>query len=318
MTNPNISQILVTTLNKYKKGITDNIQDSHPLLLKLKENGNIVRESGGVAFQENISYAENGTVQSQGEYDTYNTTPQDVLSAATFNQKIITGTVTMTTKEMKQNSGAEKIFSLMDSKMKVLEYSLKNYMGTQIYGDGTGNGGKDIGGLQHLVADDPTTGTVGGINRANYPIWRNQMRSFATESLTPSATTIEEIMEMLFLDCQVQNGEMPDLIMADRVYFSYFFESQLSIKRIVNGSSGAKGGFRTLAWNGVEVVYDVNAPANHMYFLNTKYLFLKHLGEFFDNMGAERPVNQGVFVTPLEFIGNMTVTNSRVHGVLKA
>lgn len=318
MTNPNISQLLVTTLNKYKKSFTDNIQDSHPLLMKLKKNGNIIREDGGVAFQENISYAENATVQSQGEYDTYNTTPQDVLSAATFNQKIITGTVTMTTKEMKQNAGAEKIFSLLDSKMKVLEYSLKNYMGTQIYGDGTGNGGKDIGGLQYLVADDPSTGTVGGINRANYAIWRNQKRSFSGEGLTPSATTIEQIMEMLFLDCQIQNEEMPDLIMAARNYFTFFFESQLSIKRIVNEESGAKGGFRTLAWNGAEVVYDVNCPTSHMYFLNTKYLFMKHLGDFFDNMGAERPVNQGVFVTPLEFIGNMTVSNSRVHGVLIA
>lgn len=318
MANPNISQLVVTTLNKYKKSFTDNIQNSHPLLVKLKEQGNIIKEDGGNAFQENISYAENGTVQSQGEYDTYNTTPQDVLSAATFNVKIITGTVTMTTTEIKKNAGAEKIFGLLDSKMKILENSLKNYMGTQIYGDGTGSGGKDIGGLQYLVSDDPTTGTVGGINRANYSIWRNQKRSFATDGLTPSATTIEQEMEALFLDCQVQNGEMPDLIMADRVYYTYFFDSQLSIKRIVNDDSGAMGGFRSLAWNGAKVIYDVNCPSAHMYFLNTKYVFLKHLGDFFDNMGSERPVNQGVFVTPLEFTGNMTVSNSRVHGVLKA
>jgi hypothetical protein len=318
MANPNIAQLVVTTLNNYKKSITDNIQNSHPLFMLMKERGGIIKESGGNAFQENISYQSNGTVQAQGEYDTYNTTPQDVLSAATFNPKIITGTVTMTSLEMKKNAGKERIINLLDEKMRNLEYSLKNEMGTQIYGDGTGSGGKDIGGLQYLVSDDPTTGTVGGIDRATYAIWRNQKRSFTTESVVASATTIEAMMQKLFLDCQVQNSEQPDLIMADRNYFTFFFDSQLSIKRIVNDDSGAMGGFRTLAWNGAKVVYDVNCPTNHMYFLNTKYIFLKHLGDFFDNMGSERPVNQGVFVTPLEFTGNMTVSNSRVHGVLKA
>lgn len=318
MTNPNIAQLAVTTLNKYKKSITDNIQNSHPLLMLMKERGNIIKEDGGAAFQENISYASNTTVQAQGEYDTYNTTPQDVLSAATFEQKIISGTIQMSSKEVKQNAGSARIINLMDEKMRNLEYSLKNEMGTQIYGDGTGSAGKDIGGLQYLISDDPTTGVVGGIDRATYEIWRNQMYSFTANAITPSKDTIEAAMQSLFLDCQVQNGEMPDLIMADRVYFTYFFDSQLSIKRIVNDDSGAMGGFRTLAWNGAKVVYDVNAPASHMYFINTKYIFLKHLGDFFDNMGSERPVNQGVFVTPLEFIGNMTVSNSRVHGVLKA
>ena len=105
MTNPNISQIATTTLDNYKKSITDNVINNHPLLLKLKEKGNIIKETGGKSFQEKISYASNGTVQWQGEYDTYNTTPQDVLSSAEFSQKILTGTITMTDLEKLQNAG---------------------------------------------------------------------------------------------------------------------------------------------------------------------------------------------------------------------
>ena len=316
MTNPNIAQLAVTTLKAYKESLTDNVQNSHPLLQILKERGNIIKEDGGTSFQENLTYAANGTVQAQGEYDTFNTTPQDVISAADFAQKIITGTISMSSLELKQNAGSRKIINLMDSKMRNLEISLKNEMGTQIYGDGTGTSGKDIGGLQYLVADAPTTGTVGGINRANYSFWRNQLYDFSVEGVTSSATTIESSMQTLYQDCLVQNSEQPDLIMADRIYYDYFFDSQLAIKRIVNDDSGANGGFKTLAWNGAKVVYDVNAPSEHMYFLNTKYLFLKHLGDFLDNMGSERPVNQSVFVTPLEFTGNMTMTNARVHGVM--
>ena len=84
MTNPNISQLLTSTLNGYKNKITDNVINNHPLLLKLKEKGNIIKESGGASFQEKISYADNGTVQWQGEYDTFDTTPQDVLTSAEF------------------------------------------------------------------------------------------------------------------------------------------------------------------------------------------------------------------------------------------
>jgi hypothetical protein len=73
MPNPNstVGQLLTTTLDNYAPSIIDNITNNHPLLEKLKAKGNIVKKSGGVTFQEKISYATNGTVQYQGEYDTY-------------------------------------------------------------------------------------------------------------------------------------------------------------------------------------------------------------------------------------------------------
>ncbi len=93
----------------------------------------------------------------------------------------------MTDLEMKQNAGKERIIDLLKGKFDVLETSMRNELGTQIYGDGTGNSSKDIGGLQLLVADDPTTGTVGGINRANFTFWRNQLWDFSVESVTTGA-----------------------------------------------------------------------------------------------------------------------------------
>ena len=64
MPNPNssVGQLLTTTLDNYAPSIIDNITNNHPLLEKLKAKGNIVKKSGGVTFQEKISYATNGTV----------------------------------------------------------------------------------------------------------------------------------------------------------------------------------------------------------------------------------------------------------------
>ena len=50
---------------------------------------------------------------------------------------------------------------------------------------------KEIGGLQLLVADAPSTGTVGGINRASFAFWRNYSRDASDNSVTLSATTIQ-------------------------------------------------------------------------------------------------------------------------------
>lgn len=315
MTNPNVSQLLTTTLDNYKASITDNVINNHPLLSKLKEKGNIIKESGGSSFQEKISYASNGTVQSQGEFDTFDTTPQDVLSSAEFAQKIITGTVTMSALEMKQNAGKERVVNLLKSKIKVLEASLQNKLGTDLYSDGTVS--NDIGGLQLLLADDPTTGTVGSIDRASYTFWRNQLYDFSVESVTPSSTTIQSSMNTLFTRCQVQQGELPDLIAADSVYFGYFEDSLQTIQRISDPSKG-KLGFNTLAYKGAEVFYDPEAPAEHMYFINSNHIFLKHLGDLFEVGETTRPVNQDVWVTPLVFTGNLTIDNGRVHGVMIA
>ena len=318
MANPNVSQLLTTTLDNYKPEIISNILNNHPLLNRLQAKGNIIKASGGATFQEKISYASNGTVQSQGEYDTFNTTPQDVLSTATFAQKIITGTMTMTDLEMKQNSGKEAFINLAEAKKKVLIESLKNYLGTQIYADGPGSGGKDIGGLQLLIADAPTSGTVGAINRANYSVWQNKLYDFSVESVTASSSTIQAAFNTLWTRCQAQAGELPDLIAADSVYFSYFESSLQSIQRITDPSVGATG-FSSYKYKNADVFYDPECPTSHAYFINTNHVFLKYLGKDLLEVGETmRPVNQNAYVTPIVFTGNMTIDNARVHGVMHA
>jgi hypothetical protein len=320
MTNPNsvIGQLLTTTLDNYKKTITDNVEDFHPLLVKMKANGNIIRESGGVSFQEKISYAANGTIQWQDAFDNFDTTPQDVITTAEFGQKTISGTIVMSKEEMLQNAGKEKIVNLMDSKIKNLETSLKNTIGTSIYSDGTGSGGKELGGLQLLIADDPTTGTVGGVDRSAYSFWRNKVYDFSTESVAPSVSTIQAAMNTLYRRCQAQAGEQIDLIAADDVYFGYFENSLQTISRIASNTNLGSLGFDTLKYKSADVFYDPECPAAHMYFLNTKHLYLKHLGDFLEREDVTRPVNQNVYVLPVTGLMNLTLDNSRVHGVMHA
>lgn len=316
MANPNISQLLSTTMENQIPVVVDNITESNVLFNRLKEKGRILRQSGGTTFRETLSYAENGTVQGQGQYDTYDTTPQDVITSADFDQKITTGTVTMTELEMKQNSGREQIINLMKSKMEVLKLSFNNKFGDFAHSDGTGSGGNEVGGLPLLVAADPTTGTVGGIPRATYTFWRNQLYDFSVESVTASSTTIQTAMNTLYRRCQAQSGELTDLVLAGDTYFGYY-ENSLQANQRFNDGKMAQLGFDALKYKAADVVYDNKCNATRMYFLNTSYISYKYLGSQMFEVGAARqPHNQPVTIVPMTSIGNLTITNARVHGVM--
>ena len=318
MANPNISQLLSTTMENQKAIVVDNIAENNIIFMKLKERGRILKQSGGTTFRETLSYAENATIKSQGQYDTYDTTPQDVITSADFDQKIITGTSTMTDLEAAQNHGKEQIIPLVKAKMEVLKTSFDNTFGDQSYSDGTGESGLEIGGLALLVADDPTTGTVGGINRANYTFWRNQLYDFSVESVTPSATTIQSSMNTLYRRCQTQGGQLTDLITAGDTYFGYY-EDSLQANQRFNDGNLAKLGFDAYKYKAADVVYDTKCDDAKMYFLNTKFLSYKYIGDSMMQVGAAtRPYNQGVTVAPMTSMGNLTITNAKVHGVMIA
>jgi hypothetical protein len=317
--NPNYTSLISSTLDKFmKEKVTSSVIGNNALLKALQNKGKIVHEAGGTNFRENIAYASNSTVQWQNPTDLLNTTPQDEFTSAVFAQKMITGTDQISEKELLQNTGEARIFNLLEGKRTNLIDSLRNQLGSALFSDGTGSGGQVVGGLQLLVADDPTTGTVGGIDRSSNAFWRNQVYDFSTSAgANASATNIQAGMNSLYLSCQVQEGAFPDLILADINYYSFFENSLQQIQRITTTGEGRLG-FEQLAYKSSAVVYDPNCPSNHMYFLNTDYVKFQHLNNpLFTKGDTQRPVNQLYYITPVYLYGNLTINSARVHGVAK-
>jgi hypothetical protein len=73
------------------------------------------------------------------------------------------------TKREDENKGDAQIFKLMKAKLDILEESIKEKFSEYLYSAG---GGADPLGLASLIPDDPTTGTLGGVNRAAETQWR--------------------------------------------------------------------------------------------------------------------------------------------------
>jgi len=114
-------------------------------------------------------------------------------------------------------------------------------------------------------------------------------------------------------------GDSPDLIVMDSVYYKYFEASQTSLKRYA-GADDLTAGVLGLKYKTATVLYDTTAsgiPASHAYFINTNYLKLvTHKDADLDEMEKKEPVNQDGEVVPILWMGNLTCSNRKLQGVI--
>lgn len=250
-------------------------------------------------------------------YETVGVESSDTLTSANFDWKQANCNVTVSGLEEIQNRGKQAVHNLVKSRISVAEKTMANNIGAALFYANTESGGKAIGGLQHLVADLPTSGTVGGIDRSAQSFWRNQYYDFSTESVTASATTIQHAMNATYLNC-LRGTDKPDLIVAGSTYFTYYEESLQPQQRFMSAGT-ADGGFDTYKYKGADVVYDSNCSATRMYLLNTDYLHFRPAADRnFVVLDRKSAVNQDATVVPLYWAGNMTVSNASLQGVIVA
>lgn len=331
--NTNWSEITTTTLYNRSRKLADNVTKNNALLRRLSQKGKVKEFDGGQAIVQEIEYSENGTYKRYSGYDVLNITPSDVFTAAQFSIAQAAVAVSISGLEMLQNSGKEKMIDLLESRIGNAERTMQNNLSNDCYSNGTADGGKQVGGLQLLVPDVNTSGVVGGIDRSVWQFWRPQVQSFSANGLTPGAATIQTMMNRTWLG-QARQADRPDLIIADNAYFRYYWESLQAIQRITDENSGMAG-FASLKFMDADVVFDggfqgvsgastwlsgSGAPANHMYFLNTDYIFLRpHKDRNMVPLDPDRfSVNQDAMVKLIAWAGNMTISNSFLQGVITA
>jgi hypothetical protein len=319
--NSNFSEIVTTTLRHRSKKLKDNMSKNIALLMRLQEKDNIEEVSGGRTIVEELDYAENSTFMYYDGDEQLNISASDVMTAAEFDWKQAVVAVRINGKELAMNNGPDQIIDLLASRVKNAEKTMLNNLSSGVYSDGTGTGGKQIGGLQSLVSD-AGTGQVGGIDSSVYTFWQNAIYDFSSNSLAASASTIQDAMNSLYLNL-CRNRDRPDLIIADNTYFGYYWKSLQAIQRI-SDDKVASAGFRSLKFMDSDVVFDGGfsgtAPSAHMYFINTDYVkFRPHKNRNMVPLNPDRfATNQDALVKLIGWMGNMTVSNRSLNGVIVA
>lgn len=270
-----ISDVIATAIQNRSGVISDNISNNVALLLRMKQRGRIKTVSGGDVILQELMY-EDSTTNNSGYYSGYeeiNITPNSPISASRWEFKQAAAAVSISGLETLQNSGKEAIIDLIDARMEVAEAQMMNLISTGIYSDGTGSGGKQITGLQAIVADSPSSSTVGGIAEGTWTWWKNISYDASSDGGTAATSSnIQSYMNRTALQV-VRGTDAPDIIVADTNYYRLFLESMQTIQRVTSEEM-AGAGFSSLKYFGAgrstDVVLDGgvggSCPENHMYF----------------------------------------------------
>lgn len=314
MAQPNLTEVVVVALRNRSRDFADNVSKGNALLTKLGDSGNIKTADGGRTIVQELEYAENATFKYYSGYETLDIAPSDVFDAAEYNWKQAAVVVSASGLEVNvMTTGKEAIINLLEKRISNAMKTMRNQLSIGIYSDGTGSSSKQITGLQAQLADDPTSGVVGGIDRANWSFWRNQIGSAA--NITSS--TIQGLMKAMWLNTQ-RGPDVVKLIVADSIRYTDYWDSLTTIQRITREDKGMLG-WETLAFLSADVVYDGDSglPAEHMYFLNTDYFFWRpHVDVNMIPLDRRNSLNQDAFVVPVVFAGNLTMSNASLQGVI--
>lgn len=241
-------------------------------------------------------------------------------------------TVTDNPKATPTTSEKHQFVNLMNENIDTLMLGAKEKFDYELHLDGSQDGDA-LEGLDLLVATDPTTGIVGGINRATAgnEFWRNQVQLAIN---TGTADTLTEAMEVVWRKCTRVGGYAPNLIlMGSKFYDAYRKDNKDNLERQItvpsSGGVGLDGSVNRLGFKGVEcqwdpVMDDLQAALNptvnwdkRCYFLNTRFLKLRPAkGQDMVTRTPPRVYDRYTHYWGLTWRGGLTITRPSAMAVL--
>jgi hypothetical protein len=232
-------------------------------------------------------------------------------------------------------SDAEKVqlTNLLEEQAEALRLGFQEQFSYALHLDGT-QATDAITGLDALLSLAPTSGTVGGIDRASASnaYWRNNVATSLTT--TTSTGTILNQMEVMWRSCmRAGSGGSPDLIVAGSSFIDGYRQFVLNtFGRMDFGPSNRKrveGGTEVLTFQGQEVQWSPEfseldsryAPATlwekRCYFINTNTLRLRPLqGHDMVSRKPPRAYDRYEYYWAITWRGAMTLNQSNANAVL--
>jgi len=319
MASPNTSfdYLATTTLQNFSAEIADNYT-SHIGLLWFINRGNGKRvKNGGRQILEALAYKKNSTFKMIGKTGTIDTTVQDTYTNGEFNWKYVAGSIAYYDPDIQMNRGKEAIYDLLQSLKKDASASLMEVIAEQLFADDSLTT-TNLTGLQALVAEDPTTGTVAGINRATAgnEFWRNY--SYDTEVTAFNTSNAGRIaMDTTYLNC-VRGTQHPTLAITTLAIYQLYHLS-LTTNQRYEDTLTANAGFTNIKHFNIPVIYDAYCPTGNMYYLNTNHLFWNVLsGRDAWVEGFYPADDQLTYSSKVATYGNLSMSWAKGQGVINS
>lgn len=315
-------EVLSLALESRSSGYQDLVSNSNALLAVLKRKG-LWQTFSGPAIRERLLYNKTGSAVWYNGYDFLNPVPTELFNDAVFTPKMVAVAVTLSNEEILNNAGSNQLKDVMKSHILAAENELEDVMDAALQGDGTGFGGKQLGGLKLAIPTVTNSGVYGGIDRAN-AIWRTSAfdaNSFATDIGTQvTSTTIRPMLNRIMTQrSRAKRGA--DLMLMSAEHYAAYDAATVAIQRINDETQMGKLGFQSLKYFGAgrsaEIVQDggigSNMPSNTTYGIDTETLRVRyHPERNFDKLykgAGMTPINQDALVQYIGFMGELTMVN---------
>lgn len=267
-----LDDLYTTTMNNRPKTLTDQIFDATPFFNELKKRGGIqLNGTGGRYLEIPLSYAKNETVTSIGKGDTVSLSETKFMTVAQFTWKYVAGSIVRYMTDDAQNKSIQQHINLANQKRDNLVSSLIDYFERVLFLDGTGNGSKDINGLDNLVQTSPTSSSVvGNINQSTYSFWQNRQK---TASGAASVYLLSDMRNLANTCSEGQTRKFPNMIVTTQTVAELYDDEVLEQRQIVNQTSG-DAEFKFTTWKGIPIIWSGQCPSGRMYFLHSDFIGL--------------------------------------------
>ena len=300
-----LDQLIATTYDRYRPALADQITKETSLLAALNLKSQVVGD-GGLTIRRPVMYALNSTVASYNGYDLIDTTPQGGFGYAEYQWRQVAGALTIDGRTERINSGPAEIINLLQAKFDQLRLSFENTLTTMLWADGTGNGGKDVMGLDGIVNN---SGILGGIDSSTETWWQSVVNSTGGTFSTVGLTRINNTFNSLSI-----NGSRPDFEFTTQALFEGY-EALASVNIRFTQTAMADLGFEALAHKTAEVVFEPGVPTQSWFFINSAHLeFVQHREAWLLRKPFVEPANQDARVAKVLCMGNLVTDMRRAHG----
>lgn len=343
--------LLSTTLANTKKVMYDQIFKDSAFLAFLRKSNAIEKVNGGQRLERLLMYGQNSTVKTHGGYSVIDTTPQEGITNAYYDWAEVAGSITISRKEERQNSGESAIMNLLEQKIKQTNMTMREKLNSDLVlgtvssstfiADQAANGSYGLLPLGYFLrkanATDPTTGSVGGIAAATYDWWRHKTavldsasidtgNCFALSVSTLAGTKIA--LRRMYNHCARGAGGAPNLVLFDQNSYETYNNSLEGQVRYTD-TGMADMGFENVKLAGATCLWDEKVPdidsgteaitKGTAFFLNTEFykLIIDSETDIVTTPFVE-PDNQTAKTAKILFMGQATVSNLRKLGVCYA
>jgi len=285
-----IDTLYLATWQIRKKKIIDAIFEVTPFYYQMTKQGRMDSQSGGKYIEVPINYGKNTSIQFISKGQNVTLTHDDTLTAAKYEWKYLWGHLFRYMVDDQQNKGKSQWIKKVNHDLDVLKDSLVDRLEELLFGDATGDDGKALNGLGNLVPEDPTTGTIGDLNRATYSWWRSQYNDMTGLEISPY---LLPRMLSMWNDCGKLQGSQrfPDIIICSQAVHEAYNAECFEIGRIAMPDKGMMDlGFGDLSFKGAPITWSPQCPDYAMFMLNTSTLqFLTDPGVHF-SLGDWLPI----------------------------